>query len=240
MRVLGKAKIVPLFYLIYCNWWPSELGHSALFGILDIGALRIDDLDYGGTMNRNILGVQCLGNEFSSYLGHTSDGCCSSYALLTLWYINFTLLHGTECFYFSTSFLLLSFGWARRHGFWNQVVKAAFRLLNSVISGTFCRSPARSKSPNASVRFLNHIEVHLFLLFCLISYAKMSMQPPNGEAASPKKQSPSRSPSGSRSPDVKWFCSSYLLIRCTLMLSITNVSDLTIIQSELAGETWIK
>jgi hypothetical protein len=99
--------------------------------------------------------------------------------------------------------LLLSFGWARRHGFWNQVVKAAFRILNSVVSGTFCRSPARSKSPNASVSFLQHIEINNFILLCLILSAKMSMQPANGEAASPKKQSPSRSPSGSRSPDVK-------------------------------------
>lgn len=127
---------------------------------------------------------------------------------------NFTLLHGTEYFCFSMSFVLLSFGWARRHGFWNQVVRAAFRILNSVISGTFCRSPARSKSPNASVSFLHHIEVHLLLFFLILS-AKISMQPPpNGEAASPKKQNPSRSPSGSRSPDVK--CSSFLIC-CSLI-----------------------
>jgi len=99
--------------------------------------------------------------------------------------------------------LLLSFGCARRHGFWNQVVKAAFRVLNSVVSGTFCRSPARSKSPNASVSFFIILKLNLFYsLLDFICY-KMSMQPANGEAASPKKQSPSRSPSGSRSPDVK-------------------------------------
>jgi len=68
--------------------------------------------------------------------------------------------------------LLLSFGCARRHGFWNQVVKAAFRVLNSVVSGTFCRSPARSKSPNASVSFLHYNEINLFyfILFCALFY----------------------------------------------------------------------
>jgi hypothetical protein len=43
-------------------------------------------------------------------------------------------------------------------GIWNQVVKDAFWILNSVVSGTFCRSPARSKSPNASVSALPHIQ----------------------------------------------------------------------------------
>jgi hypothetical protein len=52
--------------------------------------------------------------------------------------------------------LSLSLGWARHQGFWNQVVKDAFWILNSVVSGTFCRSPARSKSPNASVSALHH------------------------------------------------------------------------------------
>ena len=206
-ELLWKAKIVHMFYLMYCNWLPSELGLSALFGILDIGALRIDDLDYGGTVTRNILGVQCLGNEFSSCLGHTSDGCCSSYELLTLCYFNYCMELNASIF---DELLLLSFGWARRHGFWNQVVKAAFRVLNSVVSGTFCRSPARSKSPNASVSFFIILKLNLFYSLLDFVCYKMSMQPANGEAASPKKQSPSRSPSGSRSPDVKWFCFSCL------------------------------
>ncbi|TVU47092.1 hypothetical protein EJB05_06672, partial [Eragrostis curvula] len=56
---------------------------------------------------------------------------------------------------------------------------ALFGILDirALRNGSGLRSPARSKSPNAS--------------------------PANGEAASPKKASPSRSPSGSRSPDVK-------------------------------------
>jgi hypothetical protein len=61
------------------------------------------------------------------------------------------------------------------------------------------------------------------------------MQPANGEAAaSPKKQSPSRSPSGSRSPDVKWFCLSYLLY-CQY-----KHSYLTLFQFKLAGEAWVE
>jgi hypothetical protein len=76
--------------------------------------------------------------------------------------------------------LLLSFGWARRHGFWNQVVKAAFRILNSVVSGTFCRSPARSKSPNASVSFLQHIEINNFI--CQCSRQMVKQQAPRSRA----------------------------------------------------------
>ena len=209
-ELLWKTKIVPMFYLMYCNWLPSELGLSALFGILDIGALRIDDLDYGGTVTRNMLGVQCLGNEFSSYLGHTLQ----MVAVVHMHCWHYATLH--YCMELNASvfdeLLLLSFGCARRHGFWNQVVKAAFRVLNSVVSGTFCRSPARSKSPNASVSFFIILKLNLFYSLLDFVCYKMSMQPANGEAASPKKQSPSRSPSGSRSPDVKWLrlsCSLY-------------------------------
>jgi hypothetical protein len=46
-----------------------------LFGILDIRALRIDDLDYGGAMRLGTyLEFNARGIEFSSYLGHTTDG----------------------------------------------------------------------------------------------------------------------------------------------------------------------
>jgi len=40
-----------------------------MFGILDTVALRVGDLDHGGIVTRNVLGVQRLGNEFSPTSG---------------------------------------------------------------------------------------------------------------------------------------------------------------------------
>lgn len=116
----------------------SEFGISALFGILDIGALKIGDLDYGGTVARNALGVQCLGNEFSSYLR-----TLQMVVVVHICTVDIVIQQCYICTELNASILMsfYCFVSTRHHGFWNQVVKAAFWILNQLFLERFADHP---------------------------------------------------------------------------------------------------
>jgi hypothetical protein len=111
------------------------LGISALFGILDIGALRIGDLDYGGTVTRNVLGVfNAWGMSFLP-----TSGTLQMVAVVHICTFDVIMQQCYTCMELNAS-IFMSFYWfrsTRRHGFWNQVVKAAFWILNQLFLERF-------------------------------------------------------------------------------------------------------
>lgn len=129
-ELLWKAKMIQLFDLMHCNWLPSEIGHSALFGILDIGALRIDDIWImmvqwlGMCLAFNAWGMSSLPTFGMLYMVVAS---CMHYlhSILHIFGLNYVLL--ISCFHWAIFTFILSVQcWTKHQGFWNKLLDPHF------------------------------------------------------------------------------------------------------------------